>query len=150
MSADFHDARAGFWRRLWRDVRQGVRAAAPRPHHVRDHRHVPLMQLVLFGYAINTQPRDLPTAVLLQETATSAARSSRRWRTPVFQGHPQLRDEAEMDRVLASGEVLFAVEIPARFRAGVAARRQAGAAGGGRRHRSGGDRLGAWARSTIC
>ena len=28
---------------------------------------VPLMQLVLFGYAINTTPRDLPTAVLLQE-----------------------------------------------------------------------------------
>src|SRR5256714_13813500 len=28
---------------------------------------IPLMQLVLFGYAINTTPRDLPTAVLLQE-----------------------------------------------------------------------------------
>ena len=29
----------------------------------------PLLQLVLFGYAINTTPRDLPTAVLLQETS---------------------------------------------------------------------------------
>ena len=28
---------------------------------------LPLMQLILFGYAINTMPRDLPTAVLLQE-----------------------------------------------------------------------------------
>ena len=28
---------------------------------------VPLVQLMLFGYAINTQPRYLPTAVLLQE-----------------------------------------------------------------------------------
>ena len=28
---------------------------------------IPLMQLLLFGYAINTTPRDLPTAVLLQE-----------------------------------------------------------------------------------
>src|ERR1700755_33711 len=28
---------------------------------------VPLIQLLLFGYAINTTPRDLPTAVLLQE-----------------------------------------------------------------------------------
>ena len=28
---------------------------------------IPLMQLVLFGYAINTTPRNLPTAVLLQE-----------------------------------------------------------------------------------
>ena len=30
---------------------------------------VPLMQLTLFGYAINTTPHDLPTAVLLQETS---------------------------------------------------------------------------------
>ena len=30
---------------------------------------VPLMQLMLFGYAINTTPRDLPTAVLLQESS---------------------------------------------------------------------------------
>ena len=43
---------------------------------------IPLMQLMLFGYAINTTPRHLPTAVLLQETATSGARFSRRWRTP--------------------------------------------------------------------
>src|SRR3974377_1767753 len=28
---------------------------------------IPLVQLTLFGYAINTTPRDLPTAVLLQE-----------------------------------------------------------------------------------
>src|SRR5580693_9148414 len=30
---------------------------------------IPLMQLLLFGYAINTAPRDLPTAVLLQENS---------------------------------------------------------------------------------
>ena len=30
---------------------------------------IPIMQLVLFGYAINTQPRNLPTAVMLQETS---------------------------------------------------------------------------------
>src|SRR5580658_8945941 len=29
---------------------------------------IPLLQLVMFGYAINTTPRDLPTAVLLQES----------------------------------------------------------------------------------
>src|SRR6516225_2531767 len=28
---------------------------------------IPVMQLLLFGYAINTAPRNLPTAVLLQE-----------------------------------------------------------------------------------
>jgi len=30
---------------------------------------IPLIQLLLFGYAINTTPRNLPTAVLLQETS---------------------------------------------------------------------------------
>ncbi|MDE2603991.1 MAG: ABC transporter permease, partial [Bradyrhizobium sp.] len=28
---------------------------------------IPVMQLLLFGFAINTTPRNLPTAVLLQE-----------------------------------------------------------------------------------
>ena len=30
---------------------------------------IPLIQLLLFGYAINTTPRDLPTAVLIQENS---------------------------------------------------------------------------------
>src|SRR6476620_2777164 len=30
---------------------------------------IPVMQLLLFGYAINTTPRNLPTAVLMQETS---------------------------------------------------------------------------------
>ena len=33
---------------------------------------IPIMQLVLFGYAINTTPRNLPTAVLLQEDSDLA------------------------------------------------------------------------------
>ena len=30
---------------------------------------IPLVQLMLFGYAINTMPRNLPTAVLMQESS---------------------------------------------------------------------------------
>ena len=33
---------------------------------------LPVMQLVLFGFAINTTPRHLPTAVLLQEDSDLA------------------------------------------------------------------------------
>jgi ABC-2 type transport system permease protein len=33
---------------------------------------IPVMQLLLFGYAINTTPRNLPTAVLLQEDSDLA------------------------------------------------------------------------------
>jgi ABC-2 type transport system permease protein len=77
---------------------------------------VPLMQLVLFGYAINTTPRDLPTAVLMQETS-DLARSivAALKNTRYFRITHQLHDSAEFDRLLASGTVLFAVEIPAGF-----------------------------------
>ena len=33
---------------------------------------VPILQLTLFGYAINTDPKDLPTAVLVRDDARPA------------------------------------------------------------------------------
>src|SRR5260370_35204922 len=77
---------------------------------------VPLMQVLLFGYAINTTPRDLPTAVLLQETS-DVGRSilAALQNTKFFKVTRQLRDEAEFDHAFASGEVLFAGEIPRGF-----------------------------------
>ncbi len=77
---------------------------------------IPLVQLVLFGYAINTTPRDLPTAVLLQEsTDVGRAVLKALENTRYFKVTHQVRDEAEFDRLLASGTVLFAVEVPAGF-----------------------------------
>lgn len=77
---------------------------------------IPLVQLLLFGYAINTNPRDLPTAVLLQERS-DAGRSilAALENTRYFKLTHLARDEHEFDRLLASGSVLFAVEIPAGF-----------------------------------
>jgi ABC-2 type transport system permease protein len=77
---------------------------------------VPLVQLLLFGYAINTTPRDLPTAVLLQESSDLGRSILKAFEnTKYFKVTRILRDEAEFDRVLASGEVLFAIEIPRNF-----------------------------------
>jgi ABC-2 type transport system permease protein len=77
---------------------------------------IPLMQLLLFGYAINTMPRDLPTAVLLQENS-DVGRSILKAleNTRYFKVTRVVRDEAEFDQVLQSGAVLFAVEVPANF-----------------------------------
>jgi len=77
---------------------------------------IPLMQLVLFGYAINTTPRHLPTAVLLQETS-DVGRSilAALQNTQYFKITHQARNAAEFDRLLASGAVLVAIEIPANF-----------------------------------
>jgi ABC-2 type transport system permease protein len=77
---------------------------------------IPLLQLMLFGYAINTNPRHLPTAVLVQEQ-TDIGRSILKAleNTAYFDVTHVLDNEAEFDRLLASGTVLFAVEIPANF-----------------------------------
>jgi ABC-2 type transport system permease protein len=77
---------------------------------------IPLMQLLLFGYAINTTPRDLPTAVLLQESSDLGRSLLKALEnTKYFKITRQLKNEAEFDQVLASGEVLFAIEIPRGF-----------------------------------
>jgi ABC-2 type transport system permease protein len=77
---------------------------------------IPLMQLILFGYAINTTPRDLPAAVLLQESS-DVGRSilAALENTKFFKVTHRARNVAEMDRLLASGTVLFAIEVPAGF-----------------------------------
>ncbi|MGE3869843.1 MAG: ABC transporter permease [Pseudorhodoplanes sp.] len=77
---------------------------------------IPLMQLLLFGYAINTMPRDLPTAVLLQETS-DVGRSILRAleNTRYFRITHRVSDEDEFNRLIAQGRVLFGVEIPRGF-----------------------------------
>ena len=77
---------------------------------------VPLMQLFLFGYAINTTPRNLPTAVLLQEN-TDVGRSilAALRNTAFFDIRHVATSEAELDSLVRAGSVLFAIEIPAGF-----------------------------------
>jgi ABC-2 type transport system permease protein len=77
---------------------------------------IPLMQLLLFGYAINTTPRNLPTAVLLQEQSDLGRSILKAMEnTQYFKVTHLLHSEQEFDRLLASGTVLFAIEIPAGF-----------------------------------
>ena len=77
---------------------------------------VPIMQLVLFGYAINTDPKQLPTAVLTRDDGplTRAVLAAMK-NTDYFDFRVQVRDPEELDRLVRSGEVQFAVEIPASF-----------------------------------
>jgi ABC-2 type transport system permease protein len=77
---------------------------------------IPLLQLVLFGFAINADPKQLPTAVLLADdgpqgrTLLEAIRNS-----SYFDFVRQVRTEEEAQEVLARGEVLFLVTIPQSF-----------------------------------
>src|ERR1700688_1672112 len=77
---------------------------------------IPVMQLLLFGYAINTTPRNLPTAVLLQEDSDLARSILKALEnTSYFRFTREVHDVAEFDDLLKSGKVLFGVEIPRGF-----------------------------------
>ena len=77
---------------------------------------IPIMQLILFGFAINADPRALPTAVLAADNSIYARSFVRALENSgYFRVTRHLRSEAEVDRALAVGEVQFAVTIPENF-----------------------------------
>ena len=77
---------------------------------------IPILQLTLFGYAINTDPKHLPTAVLVRDNGplTRDVLSALK-NTDYFDFRYQVRSAAELDRLIRSGTVQFGVEIPASF-----------------------------------
>ncbi|HEX6603311.1 MAG TPA: ABC transporter permease, partial [Sphingomicrobium sp.] len=77
---------------------------------------VPVIQLLLFGYAINSDPRHLPTAVLVQDHG-QFARSvlGALDRSDYFDIRHVARSPAEMDDLIERGDVQFAVTIPGDF-----------------------------------
>jgi ABC-2 type transport system permease protein len=77
---------------------------------------IPLLQLILFGYAINSDPKHLPTAVILADngpqgrTLLHAIQNS-----GYFKFVKQYRTEYEGREALARGDVQFVVSIPENF-----------------------------------
>src|ERR1700682_5691440 len=73
---------------------------------------LPVMQLVLFGFAINTTPHNLPAAVLLQEDSDLARSILKALEnTAYFRFTHEVHDVAEFDNLLLSGKVVFGVGI---------------------------------------
>ncbi|MFA6264688.1 MAG: ABC transporter permease [Pseudolabrys sp.] len=106
----------GFWRKTWAMlIKEFIQLRRDRISLIMI-AVIPLVQLLLFGYAINTTPRDLPTAVLLQENndVTRSVLAALK-NTKYFKVVAQVRTEEELDRLIASGTVLFAIEIPVNF-----------------------------------
>lgn len=77
---------------------------------------MPIMQLILFGFAINTDPKHLPTAVHAEEqtpivrTLLTALETSEYFDLAV-----EMEDPRESQKMLARGDVLFVISIPAGF-----------------------------------
>ncbi|WP_395747250.1 ABC transporter permease [Prosthecobacter sp.] len=77
---------------------------------------IPMLQLLLFGFAINSDPKHLPAAVLMNDdgpqarTLLSAIRNS-----SYYEFVRQVHSEDEAREVLEHGEVQFVVTIPQDF-----------------------------------
>jgi ABC-2 type transport system permease protein len=77
---------------------------------------IPLIQLVLFGYAINTDPKHLPTAVLSADQSQFSRSFVRALENSgYFRIVESIDTEAEANRLLAMGEAQFVVTIPENF-----------------------------------
>jgi ABC-2 type transport system permease protein len=77
---------------------------------------IPVLQLILFGYAINADPKRLPTAVLSADSSTySRTLLSAMQTSGYFRLVRYVANERELDDLLARGEVQFAVTIPENF-----------------------------------
>lgn len=77
---------------------------------------VPLMQLTMFGFAINADPRELPTVIISADesayvrTLSAAIQNSR-----YFKLESGIHTRAEADAALQRGDVQFLIEIPPQF-----------------------------------
>jgi ABC-2 type transport system permease protein len=77
---------------------------------------LPIFQLLLFGYAINNDPRHLPTAVLVQDQSNLARSVLAAMETSSYIKIVKVaRSQAELDQAIRYGQVLFAVTIPEDF-----------------------------------
>ncbi|MFY9328655.1 MAG: ABC transporter permease [Georgfuchsia sp.] len=77
---------------------------------------IPIMQLLLFGYAINTDPKHLPTAVVMTDPGPQARSFVAAMKnSEYFDIVGSIESEQQADRLLDQGEVQFIVTFPAGF-----------------------------------
>ncbi|CAM2164826.1 ABC-2 type transport system permease protein [Paraburkholderia sacchari] len=77
---------------------------------------LPIMQLTLFGYAINTDPKHLPTAIVVAEDSPfSRSFVAGMKNSAYFDVIETLPDEASARHALARGSVQFVLSIPVDF-----------------------------------
>jgi len=76
---------------------------------------VPIMQLVLFGYAINGDPKQLPTAVVALDTGPLVRSIVRAAENTGYFRVVQATSESQAEALVARGDVQFALVFPADF-----------------------------------
>mgnify|MGYP000958330885 FL=1 len=77
---------------------------------------IPLIQLALFGYAINTDPKHMPTVVLAADRSEfTRSFLAALEQSDYFRIVGEAPDEASARAALARGEAVFVLNVPANF-----------------------------------
>jgi ABC-2 type transport system permease protein len=77
---------------------------------------IPIIQLILFGFAINTDPKNLPVAVLASDNSPFARRLIHAMENSgYFRIVDHVESEEDARRLLARGEVQFVLNLPPDF-----------------------------------
>lgn len=77
---------------------------------------LPLLQLILFGYAINTDPKNLPTVVVAaDESVFTRNFIVALQNSTYFKILPGIKNQAEAENMLAQGKIQFVIYIPQNF-----------------------------------
>jgi ABC-2 type transport system permease protein len=76
---------------------------------------MPIMQLLLYGYAINSNPKHLPTGVLFSEPSRYERSIVAALQNTGYFDVRTLSSEYEAERGLAQGRLLFVINVPGNF-----------------------------------
>ena len=85
---------------------------------------IPIIQLVLFGYAINSDPKNLPTGIVMADPGPVARAILAGMHVSGYFRIEEGLSEAEARAGLASGELAFVVTVPLDFHSDLARGRQ--------------------------
>ncbi len=77
---------------------------------------IPVIQVILFGFAINTNPKHLPTALLtFDQTPYTNSFLQNMKNSDYFSFTHHIHSEKEAEKLIGLGKVLFVVSIPPHF-----------------------------------
>ncbi|MBL4617113.1 MAG: ABC transporter permease [Robiginitomaculum sp.] len=86
----------------------------------------PVLQLVIFGFAINTDPKHLPTALLDRDNSAISRSLIRSLEVSNYLDIRYLpKSEQEAERLMAAGKINFIIQIPENLAADIGANRPA-------------------------
>jgi ABC-type multidrug transport system permease subunit len=102
-------------RRLWALLRKEWLQVLRDPMTLRLIIMMPVMQLLLFGYAINANPRNLPAGLLMAQPSKYERTIVTALRNTGYYTIRTVSSEAEAQEDIASGKLLFVINIPPNF-----------------------------------